>query len=70
MHANELMINVVSEEGKQVFDGIIKKYADVNAVVSACTEFAMVIDRLEVHKPVVDPMQLQCVGAVEFATTE
>jgi aspartate racemase len=69
IHAEELMSNIVSEKGKQLFDMVITKYLNVDAVVSACTEFAMVLETLDIAVPVVDPMQLQCAGAVEFATT-
>ena len=67
VHADELMSNIVSDHGKKVFADIIAKYPDIDAVISACTEFGMLLQTIKIPHPVIDPMQLQCAGAVDFA---
>lgn len=67
VHAQELMSNIISENGKKIFGDIIARYSNVDAVVSACTEFAMILETIKIDSPVIDPMYLQCAGAVDFA---
>jgi aspartate racemase len=54
-------------EFRKYFLELIGRHADVDAVVLACTELPLVIDRKDVAIEIINPTELQCREAFEFA---
>lgn len=66
IHA-ELMHNVVTTESRDYFSNLIANHKDLNAVILACTEYPLVVDHDNSILPIVDPVYLQAVSAVNYA---
>jgi aspartate racemase len=64
---SQLMQNMVTEDTKKYFIDLIAKYSSLDAVVLGCTEFPLAIDESDSVLPIVNPMYLQAVKAVEYA---
>jgi len=65
--SEELIHNMVTQKSKDYFSSIIAAYSDCQAVVLGCTEFPLLIDRSNSMLPIINPVELQCTAAVEFA---
>lgn len=63
----ELMQNVITKPSRDYFSNLITKYKNLNAVVLGCTEYPLVVDKTNSVLPIVDPVYLQAIHAVEFA---
>lgn len=50
------------------FHKIISKHSEVDAVVLACTEIPLVVKQKDYDIPILNPSELQCRRAFEFAT--
>lgn len=64
---NELMHNVVTQESRDYFSNLIASHKDLDAVILGCTEYPLVVDQSNSILPIVDPVHLQAVGAVNYA---
>lgn len=65
----ELMQNVVTPKSKEYFSQLIAKHKECSAVVLGCTEYPLVVDEGNSVLPIVNPVHLQAVAAVEYALT-
>lgn len=65
IHA-ELMQNIIKVESKVYFSNLIRKYNEADAVVLGCTEYPLVVDKDNSTLPIIDPIQLQVLHAVEY----
>lgn len=65
----ELMENIVTKKSKQYFSDLIKSYKNLDAVVLGCTEYPLVVDHSISDLPVIDPVYLQAISAVDYALT-
>jgi len=63
----ELMHNVVTQESRDYFSNLITKYKNLDAVVLGCTEYPLVVNNENSILPVVDPITLQSISAVNYA---
>lgn len=63
----ELGQNKVTQESRDYFKDLVKKYKDLDAVVVACTELPIVIDETNSCLPIIDPVPLQVQAALDFA---
>ncbi|MBP6986304.1 MAG: amino acid racemase [Alphaproteobacteria bacterium] len=63
----ELLHNKVTRESRAYFSDLTLKYKSLDAVVLGCTELPMVLDQANSSLPIVDPVVLQVVHAVDFA---
>jgi aspartate racemase len=66
IHA-ELMHNVVTQESRDYFSNLIASHKDLDAVILGCTEYPLVVDHDNSILPIVDPVYLQAVTAVNYA---
>jgi aspartate racemase len=66
IHA-ELMHNVVTQESRDYFSNLIANHKDLDAVILGCTEYPLVVDHDNSILPIVDPVYLQAVAAVNYA---
>ena len=66
---DELMQDKVTSESRHYFEQLIKKYSDSNAVILGCTEYPLVVNQANSVLPIIDPVYLQCVAAVDYALT-
>jgi aspartate racemase len=66
IHA-DLMHNVVTQESRDYFSGLITKYQDADAVILGCTEYSLVVDATNSILPIFNPVYLQAVAAVDYA---
>lgn len=64
---DELMQNTVSEKSKAYFSNLIIKYKDADAVVLGCTEYPLVVNTNNSALPIINPVYLQAVSAVDYA---
>lgn len=64
---SELMNNNASEEARNYFSNLIKKYQTAAVVILGCTEYPMVVNSSNSALPIVDPVYLQCVAAVNYS---
>jgi aspartate racemase len=65
--SDELLHNKVTEPSRNYFAQLIAKHADCDAVILGCTEFPMLVDVTNSKLPIINPVELQCKAAVEFA---
>lgn len=63
----ELGENKVTQESRDYFKDLVKKYNHLDAVVIACTELPVVIDETNSCLPIIDPVPLQVQAALDFA---
>ncbi len=66
IHA-ELMYNVVTQESRNYFSNLIANHKNLSTVILGCTEYPLVVDQSNSILPIVDPVYLQAVSAVNFA---
>jgi aspartate racemase len=64
---NELMHNVVTQESRDYFSNLITSHKDLDAVILGCTEYPLVVDHANSILPIVDPVYLQAITAVNYA---
>ena len=65
----ELLQNIVTEKSKAYFASLIKGHDNLDAVVLGCTEFPLLVNQDNSVLPIIDPVRLQTVHAVDFALT-
>jgi aspartate racemase len=65
--SEELIHNIVTQNSRDYFSSLITTHPDCQAVVLGCTEFPLLIDSSNSALPIINPVQLQCIAAVEFA---
>lgn len=65
--SDELIHNTVTESSHNYFAHIIANHPDCDAVVLGCTEFPLLVDASTSKLPIINPVELQCKAAVEFA---
>lgn len=63
----ELMHNVVTQESRDYFSNLIAKHQDLDAVILGCTEYPLVVKDDNSILPIVDPVYLQAMAAVNYA---
>jgi aspartate racemase len=63
----EISKGKVYDGQREIFSGIIDKYSAVDAVILACTELPLVAPKSTDSRPMIDPAELQCRAAVNFA---
>ncbi|MES2206188.1 MAG: amino acid racemase [Pseudomonadota bacterium] len=67
---SQLAKGIIEPSFKQYFIQLINKHTEVDAVVLACTELPLVIHANDCKIPVINPTELQCKDAFEFALSE
>lgn len=65
--SEELIHNVITQDSRNYFSKIIETHPDCQAVVLGCTEFPLLIDSNNSMLQIINPVQLQCTAAVDFA---
>jgi aspartate racemase len=63
----ELMRNAVTVDSRSYFSALIKKHHNLDAVVLGCTEYPLVVDDTNSILPIIDPVYLQAMAAVDYA---
>lgn len=66
IHA-ELMHNVVTQASRDYFSNLIANHKNLDAVILGCTEYPLIVDQNNSMLPIVDPVRLQAVTAVNYA---
>jgi aspartate racemase len=64
---NELMHNIVTQESRDYFSNLIASHKNLDAVILGCTEYPLVVDHDNSILPIVDPVYLQAITAVNYA---
>lgn len=66
IHA-ELMQNIITDASKRYFSGLILKYKGqgAEAAVLGCTEYPLIVNKESSFLPIIDPVSLQTVCAVD-----
>jgi len=65
--SEELVHNIIKPASKNYFADIIKQHSNLDAVVLGCTEYGALVDSENSVLPIVDPVMLQVINAVDFA---
>lgn len=65
--SKELIHNIVTQPSKDYFSSLITAHPECQAVVLGCTEFPLLIDKSNSILPIINPVELQCTAAVDFA---
>lgn len=65
--SDELIHNKVTESSRNYFAQIIANHAECDAVILGCTEFPLLVDASNSKLPIINPVELQCRAAVDFA---
>ncbi len=65
--SEELIHNIVIQKSKDYFSSLIAAHPGCQAVVLGCTEFPLLVDSNNSMLPIINPVELQCAAAVEFA---
>lgn len=64
---SELMVNKITQEAKDYFSNLIKKHESLDAVILGCTEYPLLVTCENSVLPIVDPVYLQAIKAVDYA---
>lgn len=65
--SEELIHNKITQQSRDYFAQIIAAHTDCDAVVLGCTEFPLLVDASNSTLPIINPVELQCKAAVEYA---
>jgi len=65
--SQELIYNIITQDSRNYFQNIIAACTDCDALILGCTEFPLLVDNNNSVLPIINPVQLQCESAVEFA---
>jgi aspartate racemase len=68
--SNELIHNKVTEKSRDYFAQIIADHPECDAVILGCTEFPLLVDVTNSKLPIINPVEVQCKAAVEFALND
>lgn len=68
--ADELLHNVITETSRNYCAQIIADHTDCDAVIVGCTELPLLVDTNNSKLPIINPVELQCKAAVEFALSD
>jgi aspartate racemase len=52
---------------RDYFAALIAKYHDADSVILGCTEYPLVVDASNSILPIINPVYLQAVAAVDYA---
>lgn len=66
IHA-ELMHNNVRTKSQDYFKNLTQKYQNLDAVVLGCTEYPLLLTPHNSHLPIINPVELQAISAVNYA---
>ncbi|MFA6036988.1 MAG: amino acid racemase [Legionellales bacterium] len=66
----DLILNKVTEQAKEYFSALIRQYKDCDAVVLGCTEYPLVVNQNTSQLPIIDPVKIQTMHAVDFCLSE
>ncbi len=67
---SQLAQGVMQPAFREFFAALIVKYAGVDAVVLACTEIPLVVEQKDYAMAILNPTELQCRAAFEFAIAD
>lgn len=67
IHSQELMNNIVTEQSKAYFANIIQQHLECQAVILGCPEYPLLINQENSVLPIINPVQLQCKAAIDYA---
>lgn len=70
IHAQQLMLNKITTEAIIFFQKIIERHHSLDAVVLACSELNLVVNKQNSNLPIVDPIILQCKAAVQASLSK
>lgn len=68
--SEELIHNQITQESRNYFAEIIAAHTDCDAVILGCTEFSLLVDAQNSALPIINPVELQCKAAVNYALKE
>jgi len=68
--SQELIHNIVIQEARDYFKNIIAAHPSCNAVILGCTEYPLLVDAHNSVLPIINPVELQCRAAADFALEE
>ncbi len=63
----ELAQGVMKPDFAVSFSGLLERYAEVDAIILACTELPLVITAENAPRPLINPIACQCQAAADFA---
>lgn len=64
---SELAIGNKRDGDEEKFVVLLKRYPEADAIVLACTELPLLINDSNSPKPIINPIQCQCMAAADFA---
>jgi len=65
--AEELIHNQITQESRDYFANLIVTQTDCDAVILGCTEFPLLVDMQNSVLRIINPVELQCNAAVDYA---
>ena len=65
--SEELIHNKITEQSRDYFAKIIAEHTDCDAVILGCTEFPLLVDTNNSILPIINPVELQCKAAIDYA---
>lgn len=66
----ELMLNQTHECSRNFFQQLMARYQDIDAIILGCTEYSLLVNENTSPKPIIDPVYLQTLHAVNYALSE
>jgi len=64
---SKLSKGIIENSAKEYFINLLIKYNEVDAVVLGCTELPLVINQKDIKQYILNPLELQCKEAFEYA---
>ncbi len=64
---SKLAAGQMDELFRSYFRELLSRYTEVDAVILGCTELPLAIGMAEATRPLLNPIELQCAEAIEFA---
>ncbi len=63
---SQLASGCMEKSYRDYFRNLLSNYTDVDAVILGCTELPLAIESTDSNKPLLNPIKLQCVEALDF----
>ncbi|MEJ0063304.1 MAG: amino acid racemase [Alphaproteobacteria bacterium] len=63
---SELALGNLDPSYPRIFAAMLKRYAEVDAIILACTELPLAINETSAPKPLINPIHCQCEAAAGF----
>lgn len=63
----QVMKNQITDQARKYFQNLTLKYQNLDGVILGCSEWTLMVNSNNSALPIIDPMYLQCLSAVDYS---